>query len=136
MSIRVAVSVALVTVSGVLLSACGEPAKTESTSAETTSSAATSAPSSSTAPDAPALPASVTATYTCDVTDKQLSGVFDNAAEPPTLVLTWGTDKATLVQQPSGSGIRYSGDGVEYEEHQGKVNVDFRGERLSCTPAE
>lgn len=121
MPVRVVVAVAL---SVLVLSACG---KSSDRSPESTPASATAAPPITTA-------APITASYTCDDTSKQLSAAFYNDVQPAKLELTWGTEKATLLQQPSGSGIRYSGEGVEYEEHQGKVHVDFKGQQLSCTP--
>jgi len=83
----------------------------------------------------PGFPALPTNHYTCDDTSKQLTTVFYNDFQPPAAVLTWGSDKAILFQQMMGSGIRYTRDGVEYDEHQGSVQVDFHGTKINCTVA-
>jgi len=83
----------------------------------------------------PGFPALSTNHYTCDDTSKQLTTVFYNDFQPPAAVLTWGSDKAILFQQMMGSGIRYTRDGVEYDEHQGSVQVDFHGAKINCTVA-
>lgn len=81
-------------------------------------------------PDTPTPP---TNSYKCDNTSRQLTTIFYNDFQPPAMVLRWGSDTAILFQQMMGSGIRYTRDGVEYGEHQGSVQVDFYGTKLSCT---
>ncbi|MGV0836972.1 MliC family protein [Mycolicibacterium thermoresistibile] len=71
--------------------------------------------------------------YRCDDDSRPLSTVFYNEFDPPAAVLTWGADEVVLFGEPMASGIRYTGDGVEYAEHHGAVTVDFRGTALSCT---
>lgn len=66
--------------------------------------------------------------------------------KPLTFVIAyWATDPSTLtaqhrglriamVQQPSGSGVRYAGDGAAYAEHQGEAQITWPGhsEPLAC----
>jgi membrane-bound inhibitor of C-type lysozyme len=70
--------------------------------------------------------------YRCD-NQPQLSSVFYNGLHPSMALLTWNGDQVIVYQQPMGSGIRYSGNGVEYNEHQGHVDVNFRGTQLTCS---
>lgn len=79
--------------------------------------------------DAPVPP---TVEYRCDDTSRPVSAVFYNDIDPPSMILTWGDDQAILIQQPSGSGIRYARDGATYAEHQGVIDIDFYGSRLTC----
>lgn len=95
------------------------------------STVATSSTSSGLGPTAVELPP-VLVSYACEGTTTLLSAMFYNDRRPAELVLTWGQQTARLTQQPMGSGIRYVGDGVEYDEHQGRVDVDFKGTQLSC----
>lgn len=71
--------------------------------------------------------------YRCEPDSKPLTTVFYNEFDPPAAVLTWGDQQVTLFGEPMASGIRYTGDGVTYAEHQQQVDVDFRGTELSCT---
>lgn len=70
--------------------------------------------------------------YRCPTQTKNFTMQFYNNEKPAAALLTLGSDKAVVFQQPSGSGIRYSRPGVEYSEHQGEVKVDFRGEKFTC----
>ena len=56
-----------------------------------------------------------------------MTAQFYNQFDPKAAVLTWGTDKAIVFTERSGSGARYGRDGVEYWEHQVEVTVDFYG---------
>jgi uncharacterized protein len=78
--------------------------------------------------------AATTAHYACAAADKPVSAAFYPSVDPPAMTLTWGEDSVTLVQQPTASGISYSGEGSSYQEHQGAVAVDFRGNVFACTP--
>jgi hypothetical protein len=71
--------------------------------------------------------------YRCDNPQQMLSAVFYNDVPPAMALLTWAGDQAIVYQQPMASGISYSGNGVQYDEHQGQVHVDFRGTQLNCT---
>lgn len=79
----------------------------------------------------PATPDVPTVTYNCPG-DKPLTAKF-YPFDPPAGVLTWGTDRAIIFQQPTGSGIEYGRDGVEFDEHQGRVEVDFYDNEFVCT---
>lgn len=76
-----------------------------------------------------------TVEYRCGDGSTPVSAVFYNDIDPPAMVLTVGDDKAILIQQPMGSGIRYTREGAEYTEHQGDIAVDFYGKKLACTAA-
>ena len=72
-------------------------------------------------------------TYECPDGSKPLTAQFYNQFDPKAAVLTWGTDKAIVFVQPSGSGARYGREGLEFWEHQGEVSVDFYGNEFVCT---
>jgi len=73
-----------------------------------------------------------TVSYRCPG-GKPFTARFYNQFDPPTAVLTWGTDTATVFAEQSGSGAKYGRAGVEFWEHQGEVTVDFFGNRFVCT---
>jgi uncharacterized protein len=73
-----------------------------------------------------------TVSYRCPG-DKPFTARFYNQFDPPTAVLTWGTDTATVFAEQSGSGAKYGRTGVEFWEHQGEVTVDFFGNKFVCT---
>ena len=60
--------------------------------------------------------------------------VFYNQTNPPSAVLTWGSDQVIAFIQHSGSGARYAAPGVEFWSHQGEATVDWFGTRLLCLP--
>ncbi len=74
-----------------------------------------------------------TVTYQCPDPAKPLTARFYNQFDPPTAVLTWGSESAVLFAEQTGSGARYGRDGVDYWEHQGEVTVDFHGDKFVCT---
>ena len=57
---------------------------------------------------------------------------FYNDTSPPAAVLTWGRDQVVAFVARSGSGARYTADGVEFWEHQGQVSIDWFGTKLEC----
>lgn len=57
---------------------------------------------------------------------------FYNDTSPPAAVLTRGQDQVVAFVARSGSGARYTADGVEFWEHQGQVSIDWFGTRLAC----
>lgn len=62
--------------------------------------------------------------YTDSAVDKngtKLYMAFDTAKS--TVSLDFKGEKMELAQQPSGSGIRYAGNGYEYEEWQGEIKL-------------
>ena len=73
--------------------------------------------------------------YRCGDGSTAVSSVFYNDIDPAAMVLTVGEDQAILIQQPSGSGIRYTRSGASYSEHQGDVDIDFYGTTLACSAA-
>jgi uncharacterized protein/heat shock protein HslJ len=65
---------------------------------------------------------------------KPFTTVFYNQTNPPSAVLTWGSDQVITFIQPSGSGARYAAPGVEFWSHQGEAKIDWFGTRLLCFP--
>jgi uncharacterized protein/heat shock protein HslJ len=66
--------------------------------------------------------------------DRPFTTVFYNQTNPPSVVLTWGSDQVIAFIQRSGSGARYVGPGVEFWSHQGEATVDWFGTQLRCIP--
>ncbi|CAA0126215.1 Lipoprotein LprI [Halioglobus japonicus] len=60
---------------------------------------------------------------------------FYNDTSPPAVVLTRGQDQIIAFIARSGSGARYTSDGVEYWEHQGQASIDWFGTKLVCAVA-
>jgi uncharacterized protein len=82
------------------------------------------------------LPAAKAVGYACKGHEsKPFSAAFYNETEPPSALLTFGDQKATAFVAPSGSGARYTADGVEFWEHQGEATIDWRGTKMTCAPA-
>jgi hypothetical protein len=71
--------------------------------------------------------------YHCDNPQSDLSVVFYKDQQPPGAQVSWNGIQALVQQQPSASGIHYVGDGVDYTEDQGQINVNFQGTQLNCT---
>ena len=71
----------------------------------------------------------------CDDNSQPVSAAFYIGFDPPTLVLTVGSDQALLFSQPSASGSKYGRAGAEFWEHQGETKIDFYGRKLACKPA-
>lgn len=70
--------------------------------------------------------------YRCPTQTKNFTMQFYNNEKPQAALLTLGSEQAVLFRQTMGSGIKYTRPGVEYAEHQGEVNVDFRGDKFTC----
>ncbi|MEN8730152.1 MAG: META domain-containing protein [Desulfuromonadales bacterium] len=60
--------------------------------------------------------------------------VFYNQTNPPSVVLTWGSDQVIAFIQRSGSGAHYAAPGVDFWSHQGESRVDWFGTELLCLP--
>jgi uncharacterized protein len=57
---------------------------------------------------------------------------FYTGTDPSAVMLTWGERRALAFVAPSGSGARYSGDGVEFWEHQGEISLKWSDAALRC----
>ena len=64
------------------------------------------------------------------------TATFYGDTSPPAVVLTRGQDQVIAFITRSGSGARYTADGVEFWEHQGEASVDWFGTKLECTVME
>jgi membrane-bound inhibitor of C-type lysozyme len=64
--------------------------------------------------------------------ERSLVVTFHNETDPPSAAITYGADQVIAFVAPSGSGARYTADGVEFWEHQGEATVDWHGTRLVC----
>jgi uncharacterized protein len=73
-----------------------------------------------------------TVTYRCPDPAKPFTARFYNQFDPPTAVLTLGSETAIVFAERTGSGARYGREGVDYWEHQGEVTVDFHGDKFVC----
>ena len=62
-----------------------------------------------------------------------VTATFYNETEPPSAVLTVGTDQVIAFRQPAASGISYTGNDVDYREHQGAVTLKWFGATIACT---
>jgi uncharacterized protein len=58
---------------------------------------------------------------------------FYKDTDPPSAVLTVGTDQVIAFAARSGSGARYTAPNVEFWEHQGEATLDWFGKKLTCT---
>ena len=70
--------------------------------------------------------------FVCDDASQPFTATFYNDIEPRAAVLSLGNDQAIAIAQPTASGIRYAREGIEFQEHQGEVTVDFYGSHLEC----
>lgn len=71
--------------------------------------------------------------YRCKGHEKQqLLAAFYPATDPAAVMLTWGDRRALAFAAPSGSGARFSGDGVEFWEQQGEIRVNWGDAALTC----
>lgn len=79
------------------------------------------------------LSAPTTVSLTCgDGAQLPFFAAFYNDTSPPAVVLTKGPDQVIAFIARSGSGARYTSDGVEYWEHQGRASIDWFGAKLVC----
>ena len=82
------------------------------------------------------LSAPTTVSLNCDdSTEVPFFAAFYNDTSPPAVVLTRGPDQVIAFIARSGSGSRYTSDGVEYWEHQGQASIDWFGTKLVCAVA-
>jgi membrane-bound inhibitor of C-type lysozyme len=72
--------------------------------------------------------------YACgEAIQKPVSAVFLNNTQPPRVDLAVGDQHVLLLRALSGSGARYTGQGVELWEHQGSTQINWFGTKLTCT---
>jgi membrane-bound inhibitor of C-type lysozyme len=70
----------------------------------------------------------------CGQSDQTLfSAAFYNDASPPSVILTRGQEQVIAFIARSGSGARYTADGIEYWEHQGQASISWFGTELECS---
>jgi uncharacterized protein len=80
---------------------------------------------------------SITAEYDCNDKSGHLTAAFYNNADPRAVSLAFGDDQTPVsiaFIAMSGSGSRYTGENVEYWEHQGVAVVTIDGRKLTCKP--
>ncbi len=71
--------------------------------------------------------------YDCGEPDNiPFLAAFYPDTDPATVVLTRGQDRVTAVISRSGSGSRYTAEGVEFWEHHGEATVNWFGTELKC----
>ena len=63
---------------------------------------------------------------------KPLAVVFYGGSDPPSAVITFGSDQVIAFVAPSGSGARYAAPNVEFWEHQGEAALDWFGTKFAC----
>ncbi|MFB9932754.1 lysozyme inhibitor LprI family protein [Photobacterium aphoticum] len=61
-----------------------------------------------------------------------VTAIFYNQTDPASLVLTTVDSQWLLLGSRTGSGIRYAGQNIMYEEHQGKVTISVFDEVMRC----
>lgn len=71
--------------------------------------------------------------FECQGSDQPFTAQFRDG-DPPTAVFMLGGDRVEVPSAASASGARYTGNGVDYWEHQGEAKVDFEGTQLTCKP--
>lgn len=80
------------------------------------------------------IAATTSAAYTCEGHGSTpFLTAFYNDTDPPSALLTYGSDKVTAFIAPSGSGARYVADGVEFWDHHGEAMVTWFKTKLKCT---
>ena len=70
--------------------------------------------------------------FDCNDDSKPFTAVFYNQLEPQAAVLTYGDAQTIAIAQLSGSGSKYSAEGVEFWKHQGEAKVKWYGTELTC----
>ena len=71
--------------------------------------------------------------YRCQGSDLPFTAQFYQG-DSPRAVFMLGGDRIEVPGAASASGARYTGNGVDYWEHQGEAKVDFEGTQLTCKP--
>lgn len=78
------------------------------------------------------LPVAASATYLCPGHESTPLNAAYFHSDPPAVRLRFQNQQAIAFAAPSGSGARYSAEGVELWEHQGVARFTWRGEELEC----
>lgn len=68
----------------------------------------------------------------CGDSSKPFTAVFYNQTDPASLVLTQGNDQVIALAEPMASGIKYMGQNVEYNEHQGEITINWFDNTFEC----
>ncbi|HSC29279.1 MAG TPA: MliC family protein [Vicinamibacterales bacterium] len=66
--------------------------------------------------------------------DKPFFATFYKETDPPSAIITYGSDQVIAFAAPSASGAKYSAANMEFWEHQGEASVDWFGTKLTCRP--
>jgi uncharacterized protein len=81
------------------------------------------------------LPAATPVGFTCTGGEgKPFVATFYRETDPPSAVLTYGSDQVIAFVAPSGSGARYTAASVEFWEHQAEASLTWFGTTLICRP--
>jgi uncharacterized protein len=78
------------------------------------------------------LPVSASATYLCKGHEATPLTAAYFHSDPPAVRLRFNNQQAIAFAAPSGSGARYSAEGVELWEHQGVARFTWQGEEMEC----
>ncbi|MGR5140818.1 MliC family protein [Photobacterium sp. DNB23_23_1] len=68
----------------------------------------------------------------CGDNSQPFTAVFYNQTDPASLVLTRGNDQVFALSEPMASGIKYSGQNMEYGEHQGEITIKWFDNTFEC----
>jgi len=73
--------------------------------------------------------------YQCAGLDqsKHLLVAFYNQTDPPSAVVTYGSQQVIAVLQRSGSGAKYGAKDMEFWEHHGEALFTWRGKQYTCS---
>lgn len=76
-------------------------------------------------------------TWACDGDPRNEVVVTFFQTDPGTLIAERGDQTSLMIQQPSGSGVRYAGRNETYAEHQGTATVTwgYGAQAMRCTKA-
>jgi len=78
------------------------------------------------------LPVFASATYLCKGHEATPLTAAYFHSDPPAVLLRFQNQQAIAFAAPSGSGARYSAEGVEIWEHQGVARFTWQGEEMEC----
>lgn len=78
------------------------------------------------------LPVSASATYLCKGHESTPLTASYFHSDPPAVRVRFQNQQAVAFAAPSGSGARYSAEGVEIWEHQGVARFTWQGEEMEC----
>lgn len=71
--------------------------------------------------------------YTCEGGDgRPVTAAFYGQTEPPSVVITVGSDQVIAFRAAAASGARYIAARVEFWEHQGEVTLEWFGTTRTC----